>query len=420
MKQKLQNLFFLFLLGTIGAKAQGPVITADSTEPYIGENLKWQFCQIFYPSANDSGGANRVWDYSNLKDSNILEPISIISPVGLPHTDSFPTANIAIEYLQYEFPNYEYDMINSSTWGGVGYVDTVLGVDGGSGGWYTANFKPLYCEMHYPLTYMDTYTDSSQLLSDGGSAGTIYDTLIADGYGTLKLPTGTYTNVLRVQHYKNNITGGGFLYFQNGVHFPLLTINPHSINNKNGVYRVTSWSAEYYAGTSLPIEISSFTATWQNKMPYLQWDAANTENTKAFNIQRSVDGHSFSTVGQVGVSGGSSYHFEDTYIPTSTVYYRLQQVDKNGQTFYSSTAQLTVNSKQLTVYPNPSKGTIHVSVPSGNAVHLLIYDAIGRLVYENKTYSSAQPIATDSWGKGTYLVRVKDNEGWKVSSFEIN
>ena len=122
-------------------------------------------------------------------------------------------------------------------------------------------------------------------------------------------------------------------------------------------------------------------------------------------------------MGQVGVSGGASYHFEDNYIPSSTVYYRLQQVDKNGQTFYSAMARLTVNGQPLTVYPNPAKGTIHVSVPNGNAVYVMIYDAIGRLVYENKNYSSAQPITTDSWSKGTYLVKVKDNEGWKVSSF---
>ena len=54
-----------------------------------------------------------------------------------------------------------------------------------------------------------------------------------------------------------------------------------------------------YKGIPLTLQISSFTASLQNKLPYLQWSATNTENTKTFIIQRSVDGNTFSNVGQV-------------------------------------------------------------------------------------------------------------------------
>jgi len=408
MRQKLQNLFFLFLLGTIGAKAQGPVITAAGVNPQIGESMKFQSVKIF-PSDTSFSGANKVGDFSKLIDSGSSEIYSFVSPVGLPFADSFPTATIA-----YEVANWvEYDQTNSTGWGEVGFYswDTT-----NSNQPYINGYSPRYPLMVYPMSFGSIHTDSIQSYSanipnNSPYTGTLYDSLIGVGYGTLKIPTGTYNNVLCV--YNN----GEYLFWANGIHFPLLLM--FQAYNNNGLIS-GSWQASYYAGSPLPLQISSFTASWQNKMPYLQWDAANTENTKAFNIQRSVDGYSFSTVGQVGVSGGSFYHFEDNYIPTSTVYYRLQQVDKNGQSFYSATAQLTVNSKQLTVYPNPAKGTIHVSVPSGNTVYVMIYDAIGRLVYENKTYSSAQPIATDTWSKGTYLVRVKDNDGWKGSSFVID
>ena len=68
MNQKLQIFFFLFLLGTIGAKAQ-PVITAAGNAPQIGESFKITFPTSGSINPPDSGGINKVWDYSNLKDS---------------------------------------------------------------------------------------------------------------------------------------------------------------------------------------------------------------------------------------------------------------------------------------------------------------------------------------------------------------
>jgi len=395
-------------------KPVGPVITAAGFNPRIGDSYKILQANNYQTFTNFIG-ANRLWDFSNLQVNSAaqVQVDSFYSPNAnewLTYADSFPNSNITIQGSN----QVTYFQTSNASWGYLGnyYYDINSGITSIS---HNIPADPI---MVYPMAMNINYTDSIQFYNwstdyPNPTIYTQYDTLIGVGYGTLKLPTGTYDSVVCVY-----IGSGGYWFVTNGIHCPLLTLA--QAYDDNGIIINGLWQAYYYSATPLPLQISSFTASWQNKMPYLQWEAANTENTKAFNIQRSVDGHSFSTVGQVGVSGGSSYHFEDNYIPTSTVYYRIEQVDKNGQTFYSSKAQLTVNSKQLTVYPNPAKGTIHVSVPSGNAVHVMIYDVLGRLVYENKTYASAQPIATDAWGKGTYLVRVKDNDGWKVSSFEIN
>ena len=413
MKQKLQNLFFLFLLGTIGVKAQGPVITAAGFNPQIGDSYTAQFVLSNSINLSDTGGINRIWDYTNLQDSPFVFTYNFVSPLGLLGSDSFPQASFAQKSsIDTSSLGYSYYQTNDKSFKILGNCDSW------SGNVIYNKYIPGKTEMNYPTSYKDVFTDSISSYSNGWFSNIFLDSTYADGYGTLKLPNGTYQNVLRLkttETIKDPTSGSiigyseSYVYVTNGIHFPLLEID----NSFNG----NGLQAFYYKKTTLPLQISSFTISWQNKMPYLQWEAANTENTKQFNIQRSADGHSFGTVGQVGVSGGASYHFEDNYIPSSTVYYRLQQVDKNGQTFYSAMARLTVNGQPLTVYPNPAKGTIHVSVPNGNAVYVMIYDAIGRLVYENKNYSSAQPITTDSWSKGTYLVKVKDNEGWKVSSF---
>ena len=419
MKQKLQNLFFLFLLGTIGANAQGPVITAAGVNPVIGESFKVIFANANSVNAPDTGGANRVWDYSSLQDS-AYATISVVSPKGLLFADSFPSSDLALQIAIDTIREIEYDQANTTSWGFLGLVSYINVNDTNS--MEVDIYNPKQNEIVYPMSYKKLYTDSliyqdyfytDGNLTDYDPSNLQYDTLFADGYGTLKLPNATYTNVLREYSGQGYDGNGEYDFYVNGVHWPVLVLNSY-VDSAYNAY----WMAYYYGGAILPIEISSFTASWKDKLPYLQWEAANTENTKQFNIQRSADGRGFATVGQVGVSGGASYHFVDNDIPTGTIYYRLQQVDKNGQTFYSNTARLTVNGQLLTVYPNPTKETIHVSLKSGNQAQVLIYDVAGKLVYENKSYTSAAAIATDSWGKGTYLVRIKDNDGWKTGSFE--
>ena len=400
MNQKLQNLFFLFLLGTIGAKAQ-PVITAAGFNPQIGDSYKYQFTKAINLNP-DFVGANKVWDFSNLVDSSSAFILSFVSPKGQPGVDSFPTSNIA-EFISIDTTSVAFLKTSSTNFGQIGQYLSPTIDNGYQPDWI--NYTPLSTVMIYPMTFNTNYTDSLTLydFENFGSLPEFYDTLIGIGYGTLKLPTGTYNNVLCI--YSN---GGGYSFVTNGVHYALLTLNiiygPFG-NIINGWYQPT-----YYAGTALPIEISSFTASWQNKMPYLQWDAANTENTKQFNIQRSVDGRSFSTVGQVGVSGGSSYHFEDNYIPTTTVYYRIEQVDKNGQTFYSSTAQLTVNSKQLTVYPNPAKD---VTIVQGkHIVSVQVINNSGRVVSVTELNDATNPsIKTNNLAAGIYYLHIKTTDG---------
>ena len=408
MKQNIQNIFFLFLLGTIGVNAQGPVITAAGYNPRIGDSYKLQTAKTILSIPNLSG-INKVWDFSNLVDSSAPVIISFISPKGQLGVDSFPTANIL--ELESDFPNSKYYIRTSdSSWGQVGYYfyDS-LNI-------YPTNVNldnPQFTNMVYPMTVNTKYYDSAVVYYGGlgyPSHHTYYDTIIGVGYGILKLPSVTYDSVVCV--YNN----GSFWFIVNGVHCPLLIIAKSYYNYGGGWTGL--WRAIYNAGTPLPLQITSFTASWQNKLPYLQWSATNTENTKAFNIQRSVDGNTFSNIGQVAANISTAYHFTDNYTPTSTVYYRLQQVDKTGKFFYSNVTQLTVNRLPLTVAPNPARGAIHLMIPAESRVQVLIYNMLGKLVYENKNFTATDAINTSTWSKGTYTVRVKDNNGWQVITFE--
>ena len=419
MKLKLQNLLFLFLLGAIGTKAQGPVITAEGYNPRVGDSYKFQptYYYTFTPPNIDTG-ANRVWDYSNLQDSGSATVFSFISPNGLANSDSFPSATLAsVRSIPATYTIIYFYKTSDTSFGQLGGFNIISGKQSKVG-----YLSPATTLMKYPMSYGVSYIDSVNIYNTGSSTSSLFtpgishDTLRGIGYGTLKLPNATYDSVVCMFSSRNG--RNSYLFLRNGIKSSLMTISYNSFRQGDTIRFLQWWTISYYKGTALPLQITSFTADWQNKTPFLQWSATNTENTKQFNIQRSTDSKNFVTVGQVGINGGSAYHFQDNTAPNTTVYYRLQQVDKNGAAFYSSTARLTVNSLPLTVFPNPAKGAIHLTIPATSQAQVFIYDIAGKLVYQNKNYNSTNTIATDTWSKGTYTIRLKDNDGWKVSSFE--
>ena len=418
MKINIYNLVTLFIFLYASSAAQ-PILTASGVTPVIGDAFKVKYATTTAFNIPTAGGANVTWDYSKIVDSIFVQTSNYISPVGLPKTDSFPGATIAA-----------YDAANSL----VAYLNPTSSSLGLMGEYFFGanssfnRFSPQRTLYFFPSTYLNSYTDSFTYINPSFTAGfTVigYDTLLIDGYGTLKLPNGSYDNVLRqkivttLKYYYVTVakpvltvSQTNFEFGLNGFHGPLLELTSNSTNPN-------VWGADYFAGFPLPIEISNLHVSWQNQKPYVEWNAASTENTNKYIIQRSNDGYTFTDLGSVEVKGVSSYHFIDDHEPSNTAYYRIKQLDKDGKTFYSNICTLEANNQTVTckIFPNPSNGVVHVSVPTGNLVSIVIYDITGKLVYENNAYKSNSIITTNSWVKGSYLVRIKDNNGWQVITF---
>ena len=109
----------------------------------------------------------------------------------------------------------------------------------------------------------------------------------------------------------------------------------------------------------LAVQLTSFTAEASAAASVLlRWTTASEENNREFAIERSSDGKLFSTVGSVAGHGTSStahtYSYADKQLPasTTTLYYRLRQVDFDGTTNFSPVRQVTVPTgpKALQVY----------------------------------------------------------------------
>ena len=87
-------------------------------------------------------------------------------------------------------------------------------------------------------------------------------------------------------------------------------------------------------------------------------------------VERSADGKAFESIGTVEGNGNSSvpikYSFADTNPLAGTSYYRLKQVDYNGEFAYSKVVAVSARGiaaeMQLQVYPNPFNSEINITV----------------------------------------------------------
>ena len=389
--QKSLIVLVVLLVNLLVVKAQ-PILTAAEINPIIGEKYKLQVCQTF-STLRPLYGENQFYDFRNLVDSGPVMNIAYVLPKGLFGVDSFPESNIASIISGPNFIKNEFYKTNINFWASLG-----VAVNDKSGA-YIYTDKPSYTIFSYPFTFASAWFGTCEECHQKYGCYSVADTLVGVGYGTLILPNTTYNNVLCCYNGDNS-----YAFYANGIHFPLLTI----YQNQN------SYSAQYTISSTLPIKISAFTVTCQDNYPNLEWDVANSENVKSFNIQRSFDGQLFSKIGQLGVVGLTKYKFIDSCKPNNVVYYRLEQLNKDGSFDYSKIVSINSNIiTNVSISPNPVMNLLNVKVNTNKAeaATLEVIDFLGRILIEQKVqlqmgYNSFE-INSSSLKKGNYFLVIK-------------
>src|SRR5690606_10958019 len=125
----------------------------------------------------------------------------------------------------------------------------------------------------------------------------------------------------------------------------------------------------------LPVELVYFTASVRNNQAHLEWLTASELDNDRFEIERSSDARRFEKIGTVKGKGTTSletkYQFTDRTPVEGTVYYRLKQVDHDGQFAYSNVIAVTAKglARELTTqaYPNPFRDNIKVTLMAPQA-----------------------------------------------------
>ncbi|MEO7210112.1 MAG: choice-of-anchor J domain-containing protein [Chitinophagaceae bacterium] len=191
-------------------------------------------------------------------------------------------------------------------------------------------------------------------------------------------------------------------------------------NNSNYI-GVDDFSYDF--GT-LPVTFKNFDGVTLNGQSLLKWTTTNEINNKGFDVERSTDGQVFSPIGFVAGQGKSNiennYTFTDVKPVNGVNYYRLKQIDNNGQFAYSGTIQLKNVIKDFvwSVYPNPvvDNGWMQVQLPNAAKVSVQIISSTGNIIsmidkgtLQTGTYSI--PLNMNTAAKGIYVVKlIVDNK----------
>lgn len=163
--------------------------------------------------------------------------------------------------------------------------------------------------------------------------------------------------------------------------------------------------------TPLPLKLLSFTTKLQTpNNVLLNWQTTNQISVSHINIQRSINGKDFTTIGKVNVGSVSSYSFLDEKLPIThdklTLNYRLEIVDKDGSKTYSTIQQITIKPQtaNIALFPNPAISV--VTVACAGAKEIMIVDYLGKIVVTKKIFNNQYAIINvQQFAKGIYLVK---------------
>lgn len=155
---------------------------------------------------------------------------------------------------------------------------------------------------------------------------------------------------------------------------------------------ITNFSSFGFTGNTsdvvLPVTWLSFSVEHENQKrnALLKWVTATEKDNEGFEIEHSTDGISFTKIGFVEGSGTTSlinsYSYTHMKVTSGINYYRLKQIDFNGDSNYSQVRVLhsgEANENMINCFPNPSSGEFYIT--STNTIKdLTLVDAIGKII----------------------------------------
>jgi flagellar basal body rod protein FlgF len=254
----------------------------------------------------------------------------------------------------------------------------------------------------------------------------------------------TPPNIGNLEYYVDNDPG-----FGNGTPITVSgTLTDVQLNNINiaiastlttgsHIFHIRSkqnpWSLDnaitFNVGTVTPVNWLYVKAQLQNNNSLVNWATASETNTKSFDIEWGTNGLNFTKLGEVSAAGntnvGSNYNFTHPNPASGFNYYRVKQVDLNGDFKYSTIVKVLYNKniKQTMVAPNPVADILNViETQSVFVKSITIVDGKGAIVIQKSINAEEQvlSIPVSQLAKGQYVIKVQYKNEAKSYGFMKN
>src|SRR4030095_10585973 len=140
----------------------------------------------------------------------------------------------------------------------------------------------------------------------------------------------------------------------------------------------------------LPVRFIFFNAKCEGAKVLLTWKTAQEQNSSHFNIERSVDGISWTVINSLPAAGNNntehSYSFTDNN-PEQNGFYRIAEYDMNGRVQYTNILRSSCNTTDVfKLWPNPVRDMVFINIVTGSESQAVIkvFDSRGALVKEQR------------------------------------
>ncbi len=196
-------------------------------------------------------------------------------------------------------------------------------------------------------------------------------------------------------------------------------------SSSTGTFSINDFT--FNGSTPLPIELISFTAFKSIGQISLLWQTASEINNDFIAIEKSTNGTTFREIGTVQGKGTSyevnDYYFNDESPAPGLNYYRLKQVDFDGNFEYSKVVSVNFDGGkgQVKLFPTVASYEIQVRfpAPTQEAGTIQVFDQSGKLVKRVSFDSELTdfPISVEEFQRGVYFVKVQNGQLFETLRF---
>lgn len=162
----------------------------------------------------------------------------------------------------------------------------------------------------------------------------------------------------------------------------------------------------------LPVELLSFTGFRNNNQNILQWNTAQEINNAGFEIERSVSAdQGFEKIGFVEAKNlnNQSYQFIDPTAQTGSLFYRLKQLDQNGEYHYSQVVEIqSVNAQLFNLYPTVTQQQVTFQSLCDQSCEINILNTTGQKINSLKVKGLSKiTIDLENYAPGVYILNIE-------------
>ncbi|MGB0404082.1 MAG: T9SS type A sorting domain-containing protein [Salibacteraceae bacterium] len=201
-----------------------------------------------------------------------------------------------------------------------------------------------------------------------------------------------------------------------------VTITRGSAINSTSVFPYQIISFNNFSNPPLPVELGEFNAVRNQDQIDLDWNTFSEINNNYFIIERSLNGSDFEAIGKIAGNGTTNvpqqYYYTDYDYQPELIYYRLKQVDFDGNFEYHPVKLVAaivreIEGPTISIFPNPTRHVLNIksNLDLYAEIHILNTKGNVLLSFETDLTNQAKTFNLQGLTNGVYIVSISTTKG---------